>query len=459
MNKQDLMRKRNDAMRTIRYSNKIGSHRNCFTGDMTILTLDGWKRFDEIADCEVVATRSNFGFLEYHKINKLIVKPYSGNLLWYDGVNKNFMCTPNHDFLDVENGKIKKFRLSDLIARKQHFNSPLLARWNGNKLDITLDGEYNIVKNHVVGFIKKYKRPNVHIKAETFAKLLALYLAEGNLKNYKYTKGIEIAACKPEVRIEIKEIIREAGFNPSPSKNTIVVYSKELLTYFKQYGKAHQKYIPRWLKNQPTEIINYFLEVYLKCDGCYYKDSKSKTYSKKFYTVSKQLAEGLQELIIKTGKCATIRVTKRHKMIIKGKSCNARDIYSIYVRKSKTTTFISELWKEKFFEGNVYCVNVKNNTILVNKNNPFWTGNCIRINVANSLEHEITKLRICYDLIKEGKEVFTEAIFDNGSRADILVLDDYKIIEVLCSEGEGACLEKSKKYPELFELEMVKVNK
>ena len=85
--------------------------------------------------------------------------------------------------------------------------------------------------------------------------------------------------------------------------------------------------------------------------------------------------------------------------------------------------------------------------------------NCIRINVANSLEHEITKLRICYDLIKSGKEVITEAIFDNGSRADILVLDDYKIIEVLCSEDEDACLEKFKRYPELFELEMVKVNK
>ena len=168
MNKQDLMIKRNDAMREIGHSNKIGSHRNCFTGDMTILTLDGWKRFDEIADSEVVATRSNFGFLEYHQINKLIVKPYSGNLLWYDGVNKNFMCTPNHDFLDVVGSKIKKFRLSDLIARKKHINSPLLAKWKGNKLDITLDGEYNIVKNQV-GFIKKYKRPDIHIKAETFA--------------------------------------------------------------------------------------------------------------------------------------------------------------------------------------------------------------------------------------------------------------------------------------------------
>lgn len=84
--------------------------------------------------------------------------------------------------------------------------------------------------------------------------------------------------------------------------------------------------------------------------------------------------------------------------------------------------------------------------------------NCIRINVNNSIEHEITKLKICYDLIKSGKEVFTEAIFVNGSRADIVVLDDYKIIEVLCSESEGACLEKCSKYPDLFDLEVVKVN-
>lgn len=85
--------------------------------------------------------------------------------------------------------------------------------------------------------------------------------------------------------------------------------------------------------------------------------------------------------------------------------------------------------------------------------------NCIRINLANSIEHEIAKLKICYDLIKDGKEIFTEAIFNNGSRADILVLDDYKIIEILHSEREMDCIKKSGKYPELFELEMVKATR
>ena len=84
--------------------------------------------------------------------------------------------------------------------------------------------------------------------------------------------------------------------------------------------------------------------------------------------------------------------------------------------------------------------------------------NCIRINVANSIEHELAKLRICYELIKSGKEVFTEAIFVNGSRADILVLDDHRVIEILNSEKEIDCLKKCESDPDLFMLEMVKVN-
>jgi len=83
--------------------------------------------------------------------------------------------------------------------------------------------------------------------------------------------------------------------------------------------------------------------------------------------------------------------------------------------------------------------------------------NCLRLSTANTKEHEFKKFEICWELLKEGKQFITEAIFDNGSRADILVLDDYKIIEILCSEKEADCINKSKKYPASFELEMVKV--
>ena len=85
--------------------------------------------------------------------------------------------------------------------------------------------------------------------------------------------------------------------------------------------------------------------------------------------------------------------------------------------------------------------------------------NCLRLSTANTKEHEFKKFEICWELLKEGKQFITEAIFDNGSRADIVVLDDHKVIEILHSEKELDCERKFEKYPALFVLEMVRVNK
>lgn len=57
--------------------------------------------------------------------------------------------------------------------------------------------------------------------------------------------------------------------------------------------------------------------------------------------------------------------------------------------------------------------------------------NCIRIFPNNSYKHEKTKFDICFVLRKYGYEFFTEAIFENGSRADILAIKD----------GEGTIIE------------------
>lgn len=72
--------------------------------------------------------------------------------------------------------------------------------------------------------------------------------------------------------------------------------------------------------------------------------------------------------------------------------------------------------------------------------------NCIRVNSNNTIEHEQLKFEICYWLKKNGKEFITEAKFSDGSGiADILVLDDDIVIEVLHSETEERF--KTKNYP------------
>jgi len=73
--------------------------------------------------------------------------------------------------------------------------------------------------------------------------------------------------------------------------------------------------------------------------------------------------------------------------------------------------------------------------------------NSIRINTHNTLTHEIAKLIKSYELIYDNYKILTEAIFKNGSRADIFVPEKKWIFEILHTETEKMAIKKIKKYP------------
>lgn len=71
----------------------------------------------------------------------------------------------------------------------------------------------------------------------------------------------------------------------------------------------------------------------------------------------------------------------------------------------------------------------------------------VKINGHNTLEHELAKAIVCIELAKQGKQFITEAIFENGKRADVVCLDDYEAIEILHTEQEKNIINKSRDYP------------
>ena len=79
------------------------------------------------------------------------------------------------------------------------------------------------------------------------------------------------------------------------------------------------------------------------------------------------------------------------------------------------------------------------------------------MNTGNTKEHELKKCEVCYELQKQGKDFVTEAVFNNGCRADILVLDDFKVIEILKSETEEMFWSKTNNYPNGLDIEKVKI--
>ena len=72
---------------------------------------------------------------------------------------------------------------------------------------------------------------------------------------------------------------------------------------------------------------------------------------------------------------------------------------------------------------------------------------CVRLNASNALEHELAKFKVCWELLQEGKEFVTEAVFANGKRADIFVLDTGDVIEILHSETREMAEKKCAGYP------------
>ena len=82
--------------------------------------------------------------------------------------------------------------------------------------------------------------------------------------------------------------------------------------------------------------------------------------------------------------------------------------------------------------------------------------NVVKLNVTNSISHELAKCKKTYELIKEGKSVVTEAIFKGGGRADIFCLNDFRVFEVLTSETEKEFLKKTAKYPNGLDIIYIK---
>jgi hypothetical protein len=84
--------------------------------------------------------------------------------------------------------------------------------------------------------------------------------------------------------------------------------------------------------------------------------------------------------------------------------------------------------------------------------------NCIRIFPNNTLEHEMTKFKVCWTLRKWGYDFITEAIFKNNKRADVIDVSNGIIYEILKSEKEEELVDKTETYPEIFEIRKVDAN-
>ena len=367
----------------------------CYDDKTEILTKNGWKIFKDLTYQDEVATLNREKRqLEFQRPLDIQKYTYSGPIYKYKSQRIDLAVTPNHRILYFPRSSFFKhlskgnfIEASKLIQRKadigillfpdiwigddqRNFTLPLCEKWIGHP---------------------RYKKVNAkYIDMKTWLEFFGIWLSEGYTTENSRSYRVGIVTKSSSIKRWIENLLSKMQFkytiySSENGKYDFRIYDKQLFDYLKQFGKAHQKFIPQKIKNLSQDKLKILLFSLIKGDGrIIYSKKDSNRFWATYITTSKRLADDVQEIAIKCGYASRIVKYCRHKdKNLFGE--NPRDIYHVYISISQLTQLLPKKIKIEKYEGKVYCCSVPNEVILVRRNGyAYFCGNskaCDSINI------------------------------------------------------------------------------
>jgi anaerobic ribonucleoside-triphosphate reductase len=446
-----------------------GSKTGCYDEKTEVLTEDGWKLFKDLTERDKVFTLADNNKIELHKPNRFFEYDYRGEMVHFKGRAFDLLVTPNHRMVVDHKHKNKRIFVEakdfkpyqHFIPKggiwqgeeKEYFILPAVealkgtgpvSRFSENDLEIirrlrkegtayykiaedfncSTATVLNVCNNLKYGEHKlwSYQAEPVKIKMDDWLKFFGFWLAEGCTDNNEIASGhgyrVTITQTNKENREEIKKVLDALPFNYYEEKNNIIICSKQLWAYLRQFGNKYQKFIPKEIKKLSKRQLKILFDWLVKGDGHIRKTTGQINY----WTASKRLADDLQEIILKLGWIGVLTPQKKKISQIKGRDVVARTIYLIEVHQ-KTKHFVfnkKRVIKRIDYEGKIYCCEVPNHTVFVRRNGKVsWCGNSIgvvtinlpRIGYLSKTKKEFfERLGKMMDLSKESLEIKRKTI-------------------------------------------------
>lgn len=251
-----------------------------------ILTEQSWKSLFDITVRDKICTLNPNLEIEYQNPSNIVFSEGEHTCLEIKRGNLELHLRPRH-LLPVISDYKKRFIFREPSELNHHYS---LIRAG------TFKGEDNIQWT------------------KELLSFLGWYISEGCLgKGIKEKRYGQIRICQSpssRFRKELENLAKSLFSKVNVQKNYISVYNKELYKYLFPLGKAETKYIPKEVKRLPGDKLISLLEALVKGDGEEWKyKCKNKVKSKvwRYYAKSKQLADDIQEVAIKTGRSAWIQ--------------------------------------------------------------------------------------------------------------------------------------------------------
>jgi len=385
----------------------------CVDEKTEILTDKGWKFFNDLdKDKDKVLTLDLKTRKAYFaKPNQYFKSYYEGKMYRLRGRSIDLLVTPKHKFFVKANNTNKKWQYLPIEKIKDFyaFRLPLTFSFDGEERDF-----------YLIKGIKKqtWKEKDKKVGLLTWLKFLGWFLSEGNLyQDNNHVFRVTISQSKrvhPEKWEEIKGVLEKLGYNFClEGENGFSIRNKslffELLESCYEKGKCilchkeycgHLKKIPDYLFNLSPNLKRIFLQTFLKGDGC-----KEGRYNR-YFTTSLSLANGLQILILMTGKNSNISWRKRED--------NWQICYEVSEGKTKNRLMKKENVKEEFYRGFVYDINVEPyHSFLIRRNGKvIWSGNSFGAKNYDSIKLYLDEIEVALGPFNETYEFVVEDFID-----------------------------------------------
>ena len=327
----------------------------CYDSETEVLTRDGFKYFRDLTDMDEMATLTENGKLEYNKPTSRQHFLYKGIMIHFQSKYVDLLVTPEHNmYISKVRSEEYEFISAEKLSNIKCYSMKKDAEWEGVEEEKFVYGDRTIPMDDWLRFFGWYISEGS----------TSIYRKKGETYNHYY--AINIAQLNKEHRIEIIETVKKIGLHPGETRKAIIIYDKQLCLYLKQFGKSHDKYIPKELKNLSKRQLSILFESMMKGDG---HDDNGSGEGCCYVTCSDRLGDDVQEILLKLG--------------ISSKVCIGKNRFGtwnhISINKSCLTPRTQNGLNCHYenYDGEIYDVTVPNHTLFIRRNGiVVWSGNC-----------------------------------------------------------------------------------
>ena len=288
---------------------------DCYLDDTEFLTLDGWRRYDDIADDAWLAVVDPWtGAMSYEQPIDRVEKDYTGSIYHVETHRSCFAVTANHRML------VSPMRRSIANGFSQAYD-PSRAEWQFVPMAEVAEGKRSHWHMRQTGAVREedYDVPTVaELDGDTTLRLLGLYVAEGNVEKWSEVDGLPRAmrisqkaggrvqgfietylTSVPFRRYEYERSEKE-GWRPRAITEVVwLVHGREYAASMEQWcgSGSSVKQLPWWTVYLSQRQAWVLLEAMIAGDGHVQKEHQATVY----YTSSRALADSIQAMCVNVG--------------------------------------------------------------------------------------------------------------------------------------------------------------